>query len=64
MLDGYVNEGGSINTRRLQVVLDEMVSWEQEIFEREYSDMNWFKGKQAKYVKEVNNGKRREGLSE
>jgi 5'-3' exonuclease len=39
VLDGYINESG-INTRRLQVTLDEMVSWEQEIFEKEYSDMN------------------------
>jgi 5'-3' exonuclease len=59
-LDGYINESGTINTRRLQVVLDEMVSWEQEVFEKEYSDMNWFKGKQSKHVKE--NGKKQEGL--
>lgn len=27
-----------------------MVSWEQEVFEKEYSeDLNWFKGKQAKH---------------
>lgn len=43
-----MNESGSINTRRLQVVLDEMVSWEQEVFEKEYSDLNWFKGKHAR----------------
>jgi 5'-3' exoribonuclease 1 len=48
--------------RRLQVVLDEMVSWEQEVFEKEYSDMNWFKGKQSKHVKELQNGKKQEGL--
>ena len=43
--DGYINGSGSINTGRLQVVLDEMVSWEQEVFKKEYSDLNWFKGK-------------------
>lgn len=61
-LDGYINENGSINTKRLQLVLDEMESWEQEIFEKEYSDMNWFKGKQSKYAKGPTNGKKHEGL--
>ena len=53
VIDGYINESGNINTTRLQVVLDEMTHWEQEVFEREYSDMNWYKSKQAKYVKEA-----------
>ena len=46
------------------MVLDEMVSWEQEIFEKEYSDLNWFKGKQSKHVKELQNNKKQEGLGE
>jgi 5'-3' exoribonuclease 1 len=37
-LDRYMNEGGAINTRRLQVALDEMVRWEQEVFEKEYAE--------------------------
>jgi 5'-3' exoribonuclease 1 len=28
-LDEYMNEGGPINTRRLQIALDEMARWEQ-----------------------------------
>ncbi|EDQ98306.1 uncharacterized protein LACBIDRAFT_242223, partial [Laccaria bicolor S238N-H82] len=44
-LDGYTNEGGVINTKRLQVILDEMTPWEQGVFEKEYSDLNWYKGK-------------------
>jgi 5'-3' exoribonuclease 1 len=28
-----------------------MQEWEQEIFQREYSDMNWIKGKQSKHSK-------------
>ncbi|KAG6889401.1 hypothetical protein C0992_005394 [Termitomyces sp. T32_za158] len=52
-MDGYINESGAINTKRLQLVLDEMAQWEQEIFEREYADANWYKGKQAKHVKEI-----------
>ena len=27
-----------------------MAIWEREIFEREYADANWYKGKQKKYV--------------
>ena len=30
-----------------------MQEWEQEIFQREYSDMNWIKGKQSKYSQPV-----------
>ncbi|KAF8195285.1 XRN 5'-3' exonuclease N-terminus-domain-containing protein [Mycena galopus ATCC 62051] len=44
-LDGYINEGGVISTRRLQVVLDEMAKWEEDVFEKEYADVNWYKGK-------------------
>jgi 5'-3' exoribonuclease 1 len=36
VIDGYINEAGTLNTRRLQQVLDEMAIWEREVFEREY----------------------------
>jgi 5'-3' exoribonuclease 1 len=36
-----MNEGRAINTRRLQVTLEEMARWEQEVFEKEYADVNW-----------------------
>lgn len=62
-LDGYINESGSINTKRLQVVLDEMADWEREVFEKEYADLNWYKGKQAKHVKEMEMGRKRQKLS-
>lgn len=57
--DGYLNEGGVINTKRLQVILDEMAEWEKEIFEKEYADLNWYKGKQAKHVKEMDTARKR-----
>jgi 5'-3' exoribonuclease 1 len=60
--DGYINESGTINTKRLQVVIDEMALWEQEVFEKEYGDMNWYKGKQAKHVKEMELGRKRSKL--
>ncbi|KAH8831417.1 exonuclease II [Flagelloscypha sp. PMI_526] len=61
-LDGYVNENGTINTKRLQAILDEMAVWEQEIFEKEYADLNWYKGKQAKIVKEMELARKRNQL--
>ncbi len=51
-----------INTQRLQVILDEMAEWEKEVFEKEYSDLNWYKGKQAKHVKAMEMGRKRQKL--
>jgi 5'-3' exoribonuclease 1 len=33
-----------------------MSHWEWEIFEKEYADMNWYKGKQVKHVKGMEMG--------
>ena len=46
--------------KRLQVILDEMAIWEREVFEKEYSDMNWYKGKQAKHTKEVQSARQKQ----
>ncbi|KAG8752127.1 hypothetical protein FRC14_007322 [Serendipita sp. 396] len=43
---GYLNEGGVINVQRLQMVLDALATFELHAFEKEHSDMNWFKSKQ------------------
>ncbi|KAH9998847.1 exonuclease II [Russula compacta] len=61
-LGGYLNESGTIDTKRLQVILDEMVDWDKEIFEREYADMNWFKGKQSKHIRQLHRAKKRNSL--
>jgi 5'-3' exoribonuclease 1 len=60
--DGYLNENGSICTRRLQRVLGEMALWEEEVFLKEYSDLNWFKGKQANALKEAEKTRQRSSL--
>ena len=39
-----------------------MVEWDKEVFEKEYGDMNWFKGKQAKHIKELQRAKKRNSL--
>ncbi|KAF5334844.1 hypothetical protein D9758_014281 [Tetrapyrgos nigripes] len=54
-MEGYINDAGTINLERLQVVLQEMGAWEREVFEREYGDLNWFKGKQGKHVRAAEN---------
>ncbi len=59
---GYLNESGVIDTVRLQVVLDEMKLWEMEIFEKEYADLNWYKGKQAKHVEAMEQARKRSQL--
>jgi hypothetical protein len=39
-----------------------MGNWEQEVFEKEYADMSWYKGKQLKRVKEMEMGRKRSKL--
>ena len=39
-----------------------MAEWEREVFEKEYADINWYKGKQAKHVKEMELGRKRSKL--
>jgi 5'-3' exoribonuclease 1 len=40
-----------------------MVHWEEEIFEKEYADMNWYGGKQTKHVQEMEMGRKWSKLS-
>ncbi|KAF7981258.1 hypothetical protein HWV62_34139 [Athelia sp. TMB] len=66
-LDGYINEAGTINVKRLQSILDEMALWERDVFEKEFSDLSWYKGKQREKggkgkTKEVESAKKQEGL--
>jgi 5'-3' exoribonuclease 1 len=62
IIGGYLNEAGVIDTKRLQVILDEMVEWDKEVFEKDFEDMNWFKGKQSKHIKQLQRAKRRNSL--
>ncbi|KAL4065011.1 exoribonuclease 1 [Scleroderma yunnanense] len=61
-LGGYLNENGTINMKRLQRIMDQMSIWEREVFEKEYADLNWFKGKQSKHVKVMEAAKKRSQL--
>lgn len=44
--DGYINEGGVVNMKRLATLLDELSHVEYRFFESESADQKWFKGKQ------------------
>ncbi|KAG9051186.1 hypothetical protein FS837_011301 [Tulasnella sp. UAMH 9824] len=46
---GYLVTQGTIDMRRLQLVMDELASLEEEAFLKESADQNYFKGKQAKH---------------
>ncbi|KAG7094057.1 hypothetical protein E1B28_007676 [Marasmius oreades] len=61
-LDGYINQAGIINMSRLQSILDEMATWEQEVFEKEYADLGWFKGKQSKELEKLEQARKNKGL--
>ncbi|KAI0028225.1 hypothetical protein K488DRAFT_89959 [Vararia minispora EC-137] len=52
-LGGYLNDSGVISMPRLQAILDEMAEWEKDVFAKEYADLSWYKGKQARHVKEM-----------
>lgn len=45
--DGYINEGGVINMKRLSALLHELSHVEYRFFESESADERWFKGKQS-----------------
>lgn len=47
-LGGYLNEHGTLNVKRLQLVLNELNIFETEHFEHEFADSNWYKGKNMK----------------
>ncbi|KEP50583.1 putative exonuclease Kem1 [Rhizoctonia solani 123E] len=50
---GYLNESGEIHRGRLQMVLDELATWEVDVFEKETSDSQWYKGKQRKHQQQA-----------
>lgn len=45
-----MNESGKINVKRLQLVLNELSTFEKDIFEKDYADANWHKGSNKKNV--------------
>jgi 5'-3' exoribonuclease 1 len=44
--DGYINEGGTVNLKRLGLLLEELSKEEYRFFEHENEDAKWFRSKQ------------------
>ncbi len=49
-MEGYINEQGVINLKRLGVLLDELSHVEYRFFESENANANWFKSKQMSKI--------------
>ncbi|TPX08224.1 uncharacterized protein E0L32_001880 [Thyridium curvatum] len=50
--EGYINEGGTVNLRRLGLLLDELSKEEYRFFEHEAEDEKWFRSKQMSLLRE------------
>jgi len=61
---GYINKHGTLNVVRLQLVLDELATFERETFEQEFADSNWFKGKQDKVISAMEKARMRNKLGQ
>ncbi|KAK5116209.1 hypothetical protein LTR62_008535 [Meristemomyces frigidus] len=59
---GYINEGGVINLRRLEMLLDELSHVEYRFFETEHSDASWLKDKALKKEDVMDKVKRKGGI--
>ena len=56
---GYINEHGTIALSRLQMMLDELAKFEVEMFEEEYADANWYKGRQQKEIQAMEKARKK-----
>lgn len=61
--NGYINEGGTINIKRLGMLLAELSKVEYRFFEAENSDAAWLKGKQMESGSVTDGGKKRGQLT-
>ncbi|KAK3679884.1 exonuclease II Exo2 [Recurvomyces mirabilis] len=59
---GYINEGGVINLKRLEILLDELSHVEYRHFESEHSDASWLKDKSLKKEDVMEKVKRKGGI--
>lgn len=59
--DGYINEHGVINLKRLSLLLEELSKYEKEFFEAECSDANWLKGKQRGHLDALEQARKKKG---
>ncbi len=61
---GYINEHGTINLARLQLLLDKLTDYERDTFAEQFANESWYKGKQEKEVAALEKARKRGKLSE
>ncbi|CAG8607588.1 8358_t:CDS:10, partial [Racocetra fulgida] len=59
---GYINDGGVLDMKRLEMMFKELTIFERDIFEGEFVDLKWFKGKQRKYLEQIEKDKKKKKL--
>ncbi|CAG8495278.1 4885_t:CDS:10, partial [Ambispora gerdemannii] len=55
---GYINDGGLLDMNRLEMVFNELTYFERDVFEEEYVDLKWFKGKQRATIEKMEREKK------
>ncbi|BEJ17836.1 hypothetical protein CspHIS471_0701040 [Cutaneotrichosporon sp. HIS471] len=56
---GYINEHGTINLPRLQLLLDKLTDYERDTFAEQFANESWYKGKQEKDVAALEKARKR-----
>ncbi|CAG8688657.1 9885_t:CDS:2, partial [Cetraspora pellucida] len=59
---GYINDGGLLDMKRLEMIFKELTVFERDIFEGEFVDLKYFKGKQRKYLEQIEKDKKKKKL--
>ncbi|KAK9767450.1 exonuclease II Exo2 [Basidiobolus ranarum] len=59
---GYINDGGRMNIERLQILLNFLHDFEKDLFEEQFSDLNWYSGKTISLEQEKLKKKEKGGL--
>ncbi|CAG8710122.1 28270_t:CDS:10, partial [Gigaspora margarita] len=59
---GYINDGGILDLERLEMMFKELSVFEKDIFEGEFEDLKWFKGKQRKNLDQIEKDKKKKKL--
>ncbi|GET01384.1 exonuclease Kem1, putative [Rhizophagus clarus] len=59
---GYINDGGILEMKRLEMIFKELTIFERDVYEGEFVDLKWFKGKQKRNLEMMEEKKRVEKL--
>ncbi|RHZ49557.1 hypothetical protein Glove_519g79 [Diversispora epigaea] len=59
---GYINNGGLLDMKRLEMIFKELGDFERDIFTSESDDQKWFKGKQKSHLEQIEKNKNNKKL--